>query len=61
MEIVAVLNDHPTTAVPDGVQMLAGAAYAGQQLRVVCKLTVPSLAALGPAAIADVVLRYVSR
>lgn len=60
VEVVGVLNDHPTAAVTGGVQVQAGDAYAGQDLRVVFKLALPSLAALGPAKIADVVLRYVS-
>ncbi|HVL98289.1 MAG TPA: VWA domain-containing protein [Egibacteraceae bacterium] len=60
VEVVAVLNDHPSTPVAGGVQVLAGDAYAGQQLRVVFKLALPSLAALGPAKVADVVLRFVS-
>lgn len=60
VEVVAVLNDHPTTAVAGGVQVQAGDAYAGQDLRVVFKVALASLAALGPAKIADVVLRYVS-
>jgi hypothetical protein len=60
VELVTVLNDHPSTAVPGGVQVLVGDAYAGQELRIVCKLAIPSLAALGPAKVADVVVRYVS-
>jgi Ca-activated chloride channel homolog len=58
--VVAVLNDHPHTGVPGGVQVLAGDAYAGQELRVVCRLGIPSLAALGPAKVADIVIRYVA-
>ncbi len=40
--------------------MLVGDAYAGQEMRVVAKLAIPSLAALGPAKVADVVVRYVT-
>jgi Ca-activated chloride channel family protein len=60
VQLVAVLNDHPSVSVEGGVQVLAGDAYAGQELRVVAKLAIPSLAALGPVKVADVVVRYVS-
>jgi Ca-activated chloride channel homolog len=60
VQLVAVLNDHPSVAVPGGVQVSVGDAYAGQEQRVVAKLVVPELAALGPAKVADVVVRYVA-
>jgi Ca-activated chloride channel homolog len=59
VQIVGTLDDHPTTGVAGGVQVLVGDAYAGQELRVVFKLHIPSLAALGPAKVADIVIRYV--
>jgi Ca-activated chloride channel family protein len=60
VQLVGVLNDHPSVAVPGGVQVLAGDAYAGQEMRVVAKVAIPGLAALGPAKVADVIVRYVT-
>jgi Ca-activated chloride channel homolog len=60
VEVIGVLNDYPSSAVAGGVQVHAGDAYAGQELRVVCRLGIPRLAALGPAKVADVVVRYVT-
>lgn len=60
VELVGVLNDYPATPVPGGVQLALGDAYGGEERRVVFALHVPYLAALGPAKVADCVLRYVS-
>jgi hypothetical protein len=46
--------------VPEGVQLQLGDAYGSERRRVVFELHVPELAALGPARVADVVLRYVA-
>ncbi len=60
VEMLGVLNDFPVTVVDGGLQVLVGDAYAAQRLRVVFRLHVPELAALGPAKVADVVVRWVS-
>jgi Ca-activated chloride channel family protein len=60
VEFVGVLNDYPGTAVPGGVQIQLGDAYAGDRRRVVLAFHVPALAELGVVSIADIVLRYVS-
>ena len=60
VEIVSVLNDYPAHAVPGGVRVALGDAYAGETRRLCLALHVPHLAALGPVAIAELVVRYVS-
>jgi Ca-activated chloride channel family protein len=60
VELVGVLNEYPTVVVPDGVQLQLGDAYGSERRRLVFELHVPQLAALGPARVADVVLRYVA-
>ena len=60
VEIVGILNDFPAVAVDGGVQVELGDAYAGERRRVVLGFHVPHLAALGPVAVAEIVLRYVS-
>ena len=59
IELVGVLNDYPNDAVPGGVQVQMGDAFGGEKRRVVFALHLPNLAALGPAKVAEVVLRYV--
>jgi len=58
--VVSVLNEYPSVRVPGGVQVTLGDAYAGETRRVCLALHVPHLAALGPATIAELVVRYVS-
>ena len=60
VELVGVLNDYPVTNVPGGLQIAVGDAYGSECRRLVFALHIPQLAALGPARVADVVLRYVS-
>ena len=60
VEVLGVLNDLPSTPVDGGVRIQIGDAYAGQRRRVVLRLHVPSLAAVGPVTIAELVLRHVS-
>jgi Ca-activated chloride channel family protein len=60
VEVVGVMNDHPSLAVPDGVQVEVGDAYAGETRRVTLALRVPRVAALGPATVASLVVRYVA-
>lgn len=60
VEMLGVLNDYPVTEVPGGLQAQIGDAYGGEHRRLVFGLHVPSLAALGPARIADVIVRYVA-
>jgi Ca-activated chloride channel family protein len=59
VEVVAILNDYPTVATGTGLQAQIGDAYGAEERRVVFSLRVPSVPALGPAKVADVVLRYV--
>jgi Ca-activated chloride channel family protein len=58
VEVVGVLNDYPSLAVDGGVQVELGDAYAGERRRVVLELRIPHLAALGPCAVAELVLRF---
>lgn len=60
VEIVGVLNDYPHLAVPGGIQLELGDAYAGETRRVVFGLHVPDVAALGPVSVADLVVRWTS-
>lgn len=60
VEIVQVLNTHPATPVPGGVQIQVGDTYAGQSVRLVVKLRIPAIASLGLANVGEVVLRWVS-
>jgi Ca-activated chloride channel family protein len=60
VELVGVLNEYPSVPVAGGVQLELGDGYGGERRRVVFALHVPHLAALGPAKVADVVVRYVS-
>ena len=56
--VVAVLNDYPSQALPDGVRVQLGDAYAETVRRVVLRLHVPALQQLGAATIASVVIRW---
>jgi Ca-activated chloride channel homolog len=60
VEFVAVLNEYPAVAVDGGVRLGLGDAYAGDRRRLVLNFHVPHLAAYGPAAVAELVVRYVS-
>ena len=60
VQVVGVLNDYSHQAVPGGVQIQLGDAYGEEARRVVFELSVPALDSLGPATIAEVVLRYVT-
>jgi Ca-activated chloride channel family protein len=60
VEVLAVLNEYPQTAVPGGVQIALGDAYGGERRRIVFGLHVPYLGAHGVVHVADLVLRYVS-
>jgi Ca-activated chloride channel family protein len=60
VSVVSVLNEYPTIGVPGGVQVQIGDAYGEERRRIVFALDVPSLATLGPATVAEVVVRYVS-
>jgi Ca-activated chloride channel family protein len=57
---LGILNGFPLVAVDGGVQVQLGDAYGDERRRVVFHLHVPSVAALGPRRVAEVVLRYVS-
>jgi Ca-activated chloride channel family protein len=58
VEVVTIWNDHPTTPVAGGLQIALGDAYAGDVRRLVFALRVPHVVTLGPASVADCVLRY---
>lgn len=60
VRLVGILNDTPAVPVPGGLQVQLGDAYGEESRRIVFRLHVPVLAALGAARIADVVLRYVT-
>ena len=60
VELVGVLNDYPSLAVERGAQIELGDAYAGERRRVVLRLRIPHLAALGPCVVAELVLRFTS-
>jgi Ca-activated chloride channel homolog len=60
VEVLSVLNEYPQVAVPGGVQLELGDAYAGEHRRIVLALHVPRLAELGVARIAELVVHYVS-
>jgi Ca-activated chloride channel homolog len=58
--MVSVLNEFPVVPVAGGIQVQVGDAYGEERRRIVFALDVPSLATLGPATVAEVVVRYVS-
>jgi len=60
VQLLAVLNDHPSVAVQGGVQVQLGDAFSGQRLRVVLRLHIPNLVSLGVQQVAELVLRYVT-
>ena len=60
VKLLGVLNDYPAVEVDGGIQVQVGDAYGGEQRRLVFALHIPELASLGPARVADVVLRYVA-
>ena len=60
VQLLAVLNDHPSVAVAGGVQVQLGDVFSGQRLRVVLRLHVPNLVDLGVHQVAELVLRYVT-
>ena len=60
VDVLGVLNDYPSVAVPGGVQIELGDAYGGERRRVVFALRIGRLGELGVARVADLVLRYVS-
>jgi len=58
--LLSVLNDYPVTEVPGGLQIQIGDGYGDERRRLLFQFHIPQVASLGPARIADVVLRYVS-
>lgn len=60
VKVLGVLNDYPAVEVGGGIQVQVGDAFGGERRRLIFALHIPELASLGPARIADVVLRYVS-
>jgi Ca-activated chloride channel family protein len=60
VELLGVLNEYPQVPVAGGVQLELGDAYADEKRRIVFALHVPHLPALGPASVAELVIRYVS-
>jgi Ca-activated chloride channel family protein len=57
--LLRVLNEYPSISMAGGVQLQIGDAYGGERRRIVFSLQIPNVAHLGPARVADVVLRYV--
>lgn len=57
---VGLLNDYEVLPVEGGLQVQVGDAYAGERRRIVVELGVPAIAALGPAQVAEVVVRWVA-
>ena len=57
---LGILNEFPLVPVEGGVQAQLGDAYGEERRRLVFHVHVPSVAALGPRKVAEVVLRYVS-
>lgn len=60
VELVRVLNDYPSQAIPGGVLVQLGDAYGGESRRLVLSLRLPHLAALGPATVCELVVRSVT-
>ncbi|MEZ5098537.1 MAG: VWA domain-containing protein [Thermoleophilia bacterium] len=60
VEVVRVLNDHPSQAIPGGVLVQLGDAHGGERRRIVLSLHLPYVAALGPVVACELVLRYVT-
>jgi Ca-activated chloride channel family protein len=60
VKLLGILNEHPTTEVPGGVQVQLGDAYGGEMSRLVFEMHIPSLADLGVRQVAEIVLRYVA-
>ena len=60
VDVVEILNEYPVVPVPGGLQVQLGDAYGGEHRRVVFQLRIPELAQLGPARVAEIVLRYVT-
>ena len=58
---VQVLNDLPVVGLPDGVMVELGSFYAGETRRVLVKLDVPGIAALGLAQVATLEFTHVSQ
>ena len=59
VKLLTVFNDFPQMQVEGGVQVMLGDAYGYERRRVVFQLHVPGIDTLGPAKIADVIVRYV--
>ena len=56
---VGILNEYPITQIDDGLQASLGDTFGGQPRRLVFRLAVPAMADLGPAQVAEVVVRWV--
>ncbi len=56
---VGILNDLPSHAVSGGIMVELGDFYGGEERRLLIELTVPAMAALGLAKVADLTLTYV--
>jgi len=60
VSVVGILNEYPAVGVTGGIQVDMGDVYADDRRRLVFELVVPALATMGPATVADVVVRYVT-
>jgi Ca-activated chloride channel family protein len=57
---VGLLNQYEVLPVEGGLQVQVGDAYAGERRRIVVEMGVPAIAALGPAQVAALVVRWVA-
>lgn len=60
VSVLGVLNEYPMVWQDRAVQVELGDAYGGELRAVVFEMHIPALGDIGPAKVADVVLRYVS-
>jgi hypothetical protein len=58
--LLEVLHGYPQVPVDGGVQVVMDDAYGDERRRLVFRLHIPALATLGPAEVAEVVIRYVT-
>ncbi len=60
VDVVTLLNDLPTVALSDGIMVELGSFYAGETRRLVLKLAIPAIPALGLTEVASLQLTHVS-
>ena len=60
VETITVLNDLPSQVLPGGVLVELGDLYSGEQRRLLFSITIPAMAGLGLATVAELILEFVS-